>query len=262
LAVTGGEESVLDEIRLVFPGRELAFGRAFLGCIAAFGTLEGDCCRLNPSDARYLPVVSVGLGDVAVVTAEFIGDQGRRGIPLVNATGVHRENPSAYGHISLHEFARRSAGLDFAVLDHIGFDLPWFDGVHPEVLGLRSALAESCAYYRFPTGEDWDFILPATAEEIVGREPDLSQVRRPKFEIVSIDKVSVPIVQVDVITGQPYDDLVRLFPEALAAPGLRNIWVYLENPYGIDLCLVLNEGAGHLADWSPFFQGHRLHRPA
>ena len=31
----------------------------------------------------------------------------------------------------------------------------------------------------------------------------------------------------------------------------------LDNPYGIDLCFVLNAGGG-AADWSPFFQGHRL----
>jgi hypothetical protein len=251
---------VLNEIRLVFPGGASAFWRAFLASIAAFGTLDGDCCRLSASDATYLPRVSLRLGDVAVVTAEFIGDRERRNIALANTTGLHRRSPHAYGHISLQEYARRSAALRLAALDHVGFDLPWFDGVHPEVLELRAALAGCCAYYRFPTGEDWDFILPGTAEEIAARELDLSRVRRPKFEIVSIDTVSVPIVQVDVITGQAYHDLVRLFPEALADPGLRNVWVYLDNPYGIDLCFVLNDSAGR-ADWSPFFQGHRLHPP-
>lgn len=255
-----GEEAVLKEIGIVLPGREPAFGRAFLDCLAAFGTLEGDCCRLSPSDARYLPAVSLRLGDVAVASAEFIGDRGRRDIALANTTGLDRASPHRYERISLREYARRSAALRLAALDHVGFDLPWFDGVHPEVLKLRAALAGSCAYYRFPSGEDWDFILPATAAEIAGPEPDLSHVRRPKFEIVSIDTVSAPIVQVDVVTGEAYHDLVRVFPEALADPRWRNIWVYLDNPYGIDLCFVLNEGGGP-ADWSPFFQGHRLHPP-
>jgi hypothetical protein len=37
---------------------------------------------------------------------------------------------------------------------------------------------------------------------------------------------------------------------------LKNVWVYLTNPYGIDVCLVIGEHQGK--DWSGFFEGHRL----
>ncbi len=53
-----------------------------------------------------------------------------------------------------------------------------------------------------------------------------------------------------------YEKLKQLFPEAIADDELRNIWVYLKNPYELDFCLVLNEPTD--TDWSGFFEGHRL----
>lgn len=251
---------MLDEIGFVLPVRATAFGRALLVWLSAFGTLADDRCRLTPSGTGYLPTISFRIGDVAVPTVTFVGDQVRRDVELTNTTGLHRRSPHTYARIGLHEYLRRSAGLRVTALDHVGFDLPWFDGTHPEVLRLRAALAGRSAYHRFPTGQDWDFILPATAEEIAGEELDLSRVRRPKFEIVSIDTVSIPIVQLDVVTDRRYPDLVHLFPEALADPDRRNVWVYLDNPYDVDVCVVLNEGDG-ATDWCGFFQGHRLRPP-
>jgi len=66
-------------------------------------------------------------------------------------------------------------------------------------------------------------------------------VRRPKFEIVSFDKASTPLLQLDIQMNTSYEILLGLFPEALVYPLIRNLWIYLENPYGLDICLVVNE---------------------
>lgn len=56
-------------------------------------------------------------------------------------------------------------------------------------------------------------------------------------------------------TTLDFAQIKYIFPEGIADSELRNVWVYLENPYGIDICLVLGENS---ADWSDPFTGHRL----
>lgn len=139
--------------------------------------------------------------------------------------------------------------------------MPWFAaGLHPQVSSLRSKLTEACLYYRFPTGEAWDFIIPGNEAEIAGKKPvGYSRVRRPKFEIVSFEKSSIPLVQFDVQLNSRYETLLSLFPEALNDPDFRNLWIYLENPYNIDICIVPNEADDK--DWSAFFKDSRLVNP-
>jgi hypothetical protein len=72
---------------------------------------------------------------------------------------------------------------------------------------------------------------------------------------VSFEKSSKPIIQIDCITTIDYKKLKALFPEAIADDELKNVWVYLDNPYELDICLVLNEPG---SDWSSFFEGNRL----
>jgi hypothetical protein len=85
---------------------------------------------------------------------------------------------------------------------------------------------------------------------------DYTKVRRPKFELVSFNKASTPLIQLDVGVNASYERFAPLFPESLNEPEYRNIWIYLRNPYTVDVCLVINEfGAG---DWSDYFKGCRL----
>jgi hypothetical protein len=143
-------------------------------------------------------------------------------------------------------------------IDHGGFNLPWFSsGLHPDILGLREHLSSRCLYHKFPTGEPWDFIIPGDTHEIVRRKSvDYDRNRRPKFEVVSFEKASTPIIQFDILVNANYETFAQLFPESLLDTELRNSWVYLENPYSIDVCLVINEFSE--GDWSAFFKDCRL----
>jgi (p)ppGpp synthase/HD superfamily hydrolase len=94
-------------------------------------------------------------------------------------------------------------------------------------------------------------------EEINGHKNiDYTKVRRPKFEVVSFEKDSTPLIQFDFHFNTSYEKLVEIFPEALVDSKIRNIWIYLENPYEIDVCLVANESSE--SDWSEFFEGSRI----
>lgn len=81
-------------------------------------------------------------------------------------------------------------------------------------------------------------------------------VRRPKFEIVSFDKASTPLLQLDIQMNTSYEILQGLFPEALDDPLICNLWIYLEYPYGLDICLVANGFSEK--DWSSYFAGSRI----
>jgi hypothetical protein len=106
-------------------------------------------------------------------------------------------------------------------------------------------------------GEAWDFILPGDCTEILaGKEIDYSIPRRPKFEMVSFEKTSKPLIQIDLSTPATYDTLARLFPESLKDPQIGNVWIYLDQRCKIDVCLVINPFSEQ--DWSDFFKGLRL----
>jgi hypothetical protein len=87
-------------------------------------------------------------------------------------------------------------------------------------------------YHEFPTGEPWDFIIPGDTHEIDHHKAvDYTKIRRPKFEVVSFDKASTPLIQFDVGVNLNYETFAPLFPESINDPEFRNIWVYLENPF-------------------------------
>jgi hypothetical protein len=122
---------------------------------------------------------------------------------------------------------------------------------------LRNRLKTTCLYHLFPTGEDWDFIIPGELAEITKiKAIDYSKIRKPKFEIVSFEKASTPLIQFDISLNIEYVKFSLLFPEGINDHKMKNTWVYIRNDFDIDICLVLNESKGD--DWASFFGGHRL----
>lgn len=183
------------------------------------------------TDVEYIPQISVGFADVNVPKIIFKGEGINLSEDIVNQTGQQRESPHSYMPISISQIRNRiEAEGGVEAIDHLGVNFPWFNGLSPHIARLRQKLPRHCAYYRFPTGEEWDFILPATEREITQDDIDLTKERRPKFELVSFEKSSRPIIQIDCITTIYHEKLKQLFPEGLADDELKNIWVYLENP--------------------------------
>jgi len=253
---------LLERIILHFPGSNPGFRRALLSLMHPIGTPERDGLNVTVSNGSFFPRVSIDFrSSDPGIRAEFRLSGGDSPILEVeNTTATTKQNPFPYQPLSLQEAVRRLEKAEWRITgaDHIGCNLPWFrPGVHPRIRALREQLAAACLYHEYPTGEPWDFILPGDEDEIAGRKDiDYALVRRPKFELVSFANCSTPLIQFEVgFTGR-YEKAVSLFPEALHNPAFRNLWIYLDNPYPADICLVLNEH--HEGDWSDRFAGHRL----
>jgi hypothetical protein len=254
--------AILDRIIIEFPGAHREFAVAFLSLIKPLGKTEHNLFSPVNPNPDFVPKISLNFQSMpSGVAAQFIlSDNETIKVKVENLTGEYKTSPHAYRHISVAEVNQRLAASRIEIIetDHLGFNLPWFSaGLHPDIIRLRQELASRCLYHRYPTGEPWDFILPGDDEEITGgRQVDYSKVRRPKFELVSFEKTSTPLVQFDINVNASFENFSQLFPEALADSQFRNVWVYLENPYNVDLCLVINEYTA--SDWSEYFKSYRI----
>ena len=201
-------------------------------------------------------------GQSDIMTDFTLSDGEINSFKIENTTGISKQSPYSYKHLSVETVNQRlvSSEVRLIGIDHAGFNLPWFSsGLHPCILQLREKLSSRCLYHRFPTGEPWDFIIPGDNDEIANcKAVDYTRVRRPKFELVSFSNASTPLVQFDISVNAGYEQFSQLFPEALNDPKFGNIWVYLESPYEVDVCLVIN--AFTERDWSDFFKGFRIER--
>jgi hypothetical protein len=242
--------SFLSLICLLFPKLSEPFFKEFSSLLPSLTTRKNN---------RLFPEIQIEEARIDLVTAKFCFDkQDSFSVPIENITSQQKESFYKYKAISLKELQDR-IGKDFCKsIDHVGFNLPWFEkSVHPTILDIRQKLKDKCLYYLYPAGENWDFIIPGFKEEILqNKKIDYALTRKPKFEIVSFDICSTPLIQFDIGLFYKYEELVKIFPEAIHVDELRNMWVYLKNPFGIDACLVLNEEKHD--DWSGFFKKSRM----
>ena len=117
-------------------------------------------------------------------------------------------------------------------LDHTGVNLP------ARLLGraawsrLIGVLASWTNLYRYPTGEEWPFVVPSTAAEFAADITEAHPWRKPKFELVYDTTLDHPLIQIDLETDLPRADLEARFPEpyGVGLPGLdqyfRSVYVY------------------------------------
>lgn len=247
----------LDEVVFSFDKTQRTFFDEFTGLLDA--VLESG--RLKKSSPDFLPTFRLDSEHPdSGVAVSFRSASVTKEIAIRNTTGMERKSPERYRAIGLAELKRRFAANSIRIvkLDHIGFNLPWFEAPpHPAIAEVRAAYAKDCLYHAFPGGEPWDFILPGTADEITGAVGiDYGKIRKPKLELVSFGKCSVPIIQFDVCCTCAKELFRKIFPEGLYDDNLGNIWAYVDNPYGLDLCLVLGED--YDGDWSGFFRDCRI----
>ena len=250
--------NILTNCVFLLPDSDPDFVVALKSCFKIISSSSDEQLVFNKSASDIYPNTFLKFEKLDIPQVRFDFENGEQyTIELKNKTGRHQSSPHRYEHITIQEYLMRMDNVEIVVLDHSGFDIPWFDGLHPEILTLREKLKSCSLYYLFPTGEYWDFILPGTKAEIAAiTDPDLNIVRRPKFEIVSISKVSTPIIQFEFQVNLRYEEIVELFPEGIAVPEVRNVWVYIQNNMGIDICMVLNEASQ--SDWCRFFRGNRF----
>jgi len=245
--------NILNSIHIALPKKDGAFTERLIAFLSPLGTVVDGGITFTKSNDSFFPELgfSIKASDAPHVLFRS-NDVFEVKIEILNSTGQKKKSPHTYTPLDIETVVGRLQGRNVIRLDHIGFNLPWFSGIHPDILKLRTQLSDKSVYKLFPTGEPWDFILPANEQEIQNQETlDYSVVRRPKFEIVSFDKSSRPLIQFDLQIQANAQMIQNLFPEGIYDPGPNNVWVYLKNPYDLDICLVLNERK--VGDWSEFF---------
>jgi hypothetical protein len=120
-------------------------------------------------------------------------------------------------------------------LDHTGVNLPTGDSHRRSWEMLNRSLAASGNFYRYPSGEPWHFLIPATDEEFLTDIRSFTVDRGPKFELVHDSTLRHPLIQIDIHTDLPRIEIERRFPApyGVALPGLEPFFrsVYLSHPW-------------------------------
>lgn len=187
----------------------------------------------------------------------FITDEEQIHVGITDSTGESKRSPHTYSPIALSDFLSRMDGISLGVMDHIGFDLPWFQGTRPDIVRPEKNFAPPLCVSLVADKRGLGFYLTCDKKEICSQsELNYSLVRRPKFEIVSISKVSTPIIQFEFHVHKTFQELTAFFPEAIAVENPGNVWVYIKNSIDVDICFVLNEYRD--GDWGGFLKNNRI----
>lgn len=131
--------------------------------------------------------------------------------PLGDYYELHITDLTIY-RLDINELVARLKG-HIVRIDHTGLNLP-------SALVSRNAweqfigrVAKQTNLYKYPTGEDWPFILPATQEEHKADITKFPVGREPKFELVYDTYSPVPTIQIDIETDLTRPQVEALFPE-------------------------------------------------
>lgn len=197
--------------------------RAWLGALRAllsdveYAEATGDD-RLTltpPTPAGARPVTAFELADVR--TPEIALDTG----PTIGVEG----DGSLEARPELADLASRLAG-HIQRVDHTGVNLPTRTTSAEQWQNTLSTIAAAATMYRYPTGEDWPFVLPSTTEELAGDIRAFVVGREPRFELVYDEWRTEPEWQFALRIDLTRAELEELFPEpeGITFPGLEEVF--------------------------------------
>jgi hypothetical protein len=241
--------------------------------IASLGTLlapvpglrtERSMIHLEPSQpAGALPATALTLAPVATPEIAFAMNRS-----LKLALGSLRLHSDVVGEATIGQpvivegdqplrlpMATISARLAGRIthVDHTGVNLPktvvdggrWDD--------LLQTLAREAALYRYPDGEPWPFILPASDEEFRDDIRTFATGRFPKFELVHDGWATLPVLQFSLGTDLSREELEAILPDpfGIAFPDLGHIFrtAYIDHPWPNLLIRIDLNYTGPITDW-------------
>lgn len=195
-----------------------------------------------PAPVAARPVTMLRLADVpapevALDIGRIIGLRGSGPAPRRDGVGLTDLIQRLDGHV------RR--------VDHTGVNLPGRSVPTEEWDDLVHDIASAAAMYRYPTGEQWPFVLPSTVGELNTDILDFVVGREPRFELVYDPWDSHTTWQFALWTTLTRVDLEESFPTpfGIALPGLEDIFrtVYIRHPWPnldirFDLCFRIEDG--------------------
>jgi hypothetical protein len=118
-------------------------------------------------------------------------------------------------------------------LDHAGVELP-SEAVSREMFDdLVTTLGRVSNLYRYPTGEEWPFIVPASAAEFRSEIQHFARPRAPKLEL-TYGYVQVPLIHFHIDTDLPREHIEAYFPSQYGTnlPGVTTYrTIYIDHPW-------------------------------
>lgn len=117
--------------------------------------------------------------------------------------------------------------------DHIGLNIPSNLVSQSEYQKFVTSLGSSCTLHHYPTGEDWDFIIPSTRSEWEKGISEFRSGREPRWEFVYDDYTPVPVIQLCVETKLTIKRLCQLLPDpiGISFEGLPFRTVFISIPW-------------------------------
>jgi hypothetical protein len=245
LPVTPESHAFLGELRTLLA--DVAYAKSTDSAGAPGGAVD----RLTltppqPSEAR--PVTAFALADVPA--PEIVLDTGQS-IATCAGTPGRQALPA---RVEMPDLTRRLAGHVRRV-DHTGVNLPASATSPEQWRNLVHAIASASTMYRYPTGEEWPFVLPSTSAELRGDIRDFLVGREPRFELVYDQWRTQTEWQFALWTDLSRAELELMFPEpeGTTFPGLEEIFrvVPVHHPWPgldirFDLCYRIEDGP---SDW-------------
>ncbi|RKE23000.1 hypothetical protein [Streptomyces sp. TLI_171] len=241
---SAGSHSFLDVLHSMFA--DVAYADFTVGAADRLG----DRLTLTPPqpvDAR--PVTIFQLADVRAPEVAF---DARHSIGVRGGADASEASTSAL--VEMADLARRIAGHVRRV-DHTGVNVPACATSPEQWRDLTTALASTSTMYRYPTGEDWPFVLPSASDEFLSGISDFVVGREPRFELVYDQWVTRTQWQFALWTDLTRAELEQMFPEpeGMTFPDLEEVFrvVPVVSPWpglGIrfDLCYRIENGP---SDW-------------
>jgi hypothetical protein len=242
----------LTEIAFCLPstagsGRFLGDLRSLLAGVAyASYDPAGGLTLTPPEPVGARPVTTLRLSDVPV--PQITLDTG-------HTIGLSGDGPVPYrDELDLADLTERLAGHVTRV-DHTGVNMPAGAVSEQQWQSLIQAIGSAATLYRYPTGEQWPFVLPSTPGELQTDIRDFVVGREPRFELVYDEWSPHMTWQFALWTTLTRSDLERLFPApyGMTLPGLEDIFrtVYVRHPWPdlairFDLCYRVDDGP---SDW-------------
>jgi hypothetical protein len=120
-------------------------------------------------------------------------------------------------------------------IDHTGINIP--SALVPKYVWRTfiKKLAQSTNIYRYPTGQEWPFILPATKPEFARDITEFLVGREPKYELVYDTFSPLPTIQIDIETDLIRIEIERLFPQpyGISFPNVADYFrtVYIDHTW-------------------------------
>lgn len=122
-----------------------------------------------------------------------------------------RLGQNKYNILSIEQLFDRFSGK-LKGLNHAGVGLGQKIWARSDYAIFKKSIADRCNLYRYPTGEEWPFIIPSTDEELLNDISEELTKREPAFEIVYDKFPTKPHVQFDFDTWLPKNEVFALLP--------------------------------------------------